>query len=353
MTDRPRKGRGATCNPANRYAATRHEAVDDGWGSLDAPLPPLPTTVGIDTARSIITYNDSPDIPIDRSINPYRGCEHGCIYCYARPSHARCDLSPGLDFETRLFCKPDAAPLLRKELAARGYCPATVGIGVNTDAYQPIERTHRITRSLLEVLAEARHPVSLITKSSLIERDMDLLAPMAARGLVEVAISITTLDTELARRLEPRASRAERRLETIARLSAAGIPVSILVAPVIPVLTDAEMEGLLEKGRAAGAVDAGYQMLRLPLELKALFEGWLEAHYPDSATHVLARLREFHGGREYDSGFGRRMRGSGIYAELMRKRFKVAYERLAFPGAPPLETGLFTAPALDGQIGLF
>ncbi|MGE0081804.1 MAG: PA0069 family radical SAM protein [Thiohalomonadaceae bacterium] len=352
MPDRPRKGRGATCNPPNRYASRRREAADDGWGSLEE-LPPLRTTVGVDTARSIISYNDSPDVPIDRSINPYRGCEHGCIYCYARPSHARFDLSPGLDFETRLFYKPDAARLLRKELAARNYRPAPIGIGVNTDAYQPIERQYRVTRAVLEVLAETRHPVSMITKSSLIERDIDLLAPMAAQGLVEVAISVTTLDAELARRLEPRASRPERRLETIARLTAAGIPVAVLAAPVIPVLTDGEMERLLARGREAGAVDAGYQMLRLPLELKALFEGWLAEHYPDSAAHVLARLREFHGGREYDSGFGRRMRGSGIYAELMRKRFRIAYERLSFPGAPPLETGLFTPPALDGQIGLF
>ncbi len=353
MPDRPRKGRGATRNPPNRYAATRCDTVDDGWGSLDAPLPPLVTTVGIDTARSIITYNDSPDIPIDRSLNPYRGCEHGCIYCYARPSHARYDLSPGLDFETRLFCKPDAARLLRKELAAKNYRPAPIGLGVNTDAYQPIERHRRITRAVLEVLAETRHPVWMITKSSLIERDLDLLVPMAALGLVDVAISITTLNDDLARKLEPRASRPERRFETIARLSASGVPVTLLAAPVIPVLTDAELEKLLERGRAAGAVDAGYQMLRLPLELKDLFEAWLHEHYPESASHVLSRLRELHGGREYDSHFGRRMRGTGVYAELMRKRFKIAYGRLGFPGAPPLETALFTPPSLDGQLGLF
>lgn len=352
MADRTRKGRGATCNPPGRYASSRCEAVDDGWGMPD-DLPPLRTTVGVDTALSIISYNDSPDIPIDRSVNPYRGCEHGCIYCYARPSHARFDLSPGLDFETRLFHKPAAAHLLRRELAARNYRPAPIGIGVNTDAYQPIERHYRVTREILEVLAETHHPASLISKSSLIERDIDLLAPMAAQGLVKVAISITTLNTELARCLEPRASRPERRLETIARLSAAGIPVAILVAPVIPVLTDSEVEHLLEKGREAGAHDAGYQMLRLPLELKALFEAWLAEHYPDAAAHVLARLREFHGGHTYDSGFGRRMRGTGVYAALMQKRFRLAYERLDFPGTPALETALFTAPALDGQLGLF
>lgn len=352
MPDRPRKGRGATRNPPNRFAAQHREDADDGWGILEE-LPPLKTTVGVDTARRVINYNDSPDIPIDRSINPYRGCEHGCIYCFARPSHAYFDLSPGFDFETRLFHKPDAARLLRKELAARNYRPAPIGIGINTDAYQPIERQYRVTRSILEVLTETRHPLSLISKSSLIERDIDLLAPMAAQGLVEVAISVTTLNAELARRLEPRASRPERRLETIARLTEAGIPVAILVAPVIPVLTDSELESLLARGREAGAVDAGYQMLRLPLELKELFEHWLDEHYPDSATHVLARLREFHNGRIYDSRFGQRMRGSGIYAELMRKRFKLAYERLGFPGTPPLETGLFTPPALDGQMKLF
>jgi DNA repair photolyase len=345
-----RKGRGATSNPVNRYARQHSEATDDGWGNLDAPLPPLPTTLQVDSARSIISYNDSPDLPIDRTINPYRGCEHGCSYCYARPSHAYLDLSPGIDFESRLFYKPEAANLLRAELAKRGYRPAPLALGVNTDAYQPVERTLGITREVLTVLAECRHPTTIVTKSALVERDIDLLAAMARDHTAEVAISITTLDREVARRMEPRASSPERRLEAVARLSEAGIPVSVLVAPVIPVLTDHQMEAIIERARDAGAIDAGYVPLRLPLELKGLFEDWLRAHFPDMADHVLARVRDLHGGELYDSSFGQRMRGRGVFAQLLRQRFRRVYERREFAPAPPLNCELFRPPSGEQMV---
>jgi DNA repair photolyase len=347
------KGRGALSNRDGRFETTRREAVDDGWQREDEDLPPLRTTVGVDSARSVITHNDSPDVPFEQSINPYRGCEHGCAYCFARPSHAYLGLSPGLDFETRLFAKRDAAGLLRNELARRGYRCRPIALGINTDAYQPVERELRITRELLEVLHEARHPVSIVTKASLIERDLDLLAPMARDGLAEVALSITTLDRSLARRMEPRAAAPQRRLETVRRLHAAGIPTAVLVAPLIPVLTDSELETILEAAADAGAHVADYVLLRLPHELAELFPEWLEAHRPLQAQHVLSRLREMRGGDLYDSRFGHRMSGTGPYADIIRRRFHLACQRLGLNRRlPALRTDLFRPPAQNGQLPL-
>jgi DNA repair photolyase len=342
--NQPLKGRGATGNPDNRFEACTREAVDDGWGGLDAPLEPLRTTVQADTARTVIAWNDSPDVPFDRSINPYRGCEHGCVYCFARPSHAYLGLSPGLDFESRLFYKADAAALLRRELARPGYRCAPISLGINTDAYQPLERRLGITRQILEVLREHAHPVTLVTKSALVERDIDLLADLARRDLVQVMLSITTLDRELARSLEPRAAAPQRRLETLRRLREAGIPAGVLVAPLIPVLTDAELETILDAARTAGALSAGYVLLRLPHEVKDLFRDWLARHRPLKAEHVMNRLRDCRGGRDYDARFGSRMRGEGIFAELLGQRFKKAMRDLEFPGLPPLRTDLFGVP---------
>jgi DNA repair photolyase len=350
---RLRRGRGAVVSPDNRYSATSCEALDDGWGSLDAPLEPLKTTLTVDTSRTVISYNDSPDVGFDRSINPYRGCEHGCVYCFARPSHAWLGLSPGLDFESRLFYKPEAAEQLKRELAARGYAPAPIAVGINTDGWQPVERKLRITRRILEVLVEAKHPFSIVTKSALIERDLDLLQPAARDRLVSVAVSITTLDRKLARVMEPRATAPQRRLEVIRNLSAAGVPVSVLVAPLIPVLTDGEMETILAAARAAGAQAAGYVLLRLPHELKEMFESWLHAHRPDMARHVLNRLRDMRGGELYDSRFGKRMRGRGEYAELLAKRFEIAERRLGFGDFPALDVSQFRAPRLAPQLDLF
>jgi DNA repair photolyase len=352
-SNRLQRGRGATFSPDNRYSAHTQEALDDGWGSLDVPLEPLRTTFTPDSSRTVITYNDSPDVGFDRSINPYRGCEHGCVYCFARPSHAWLGLSPGLDFESRLFYKPDAPELLRNELAARGYRPSPIAVGINTDAYQPGERKLKITRRILELLIECRHPFSIVTKSALIERDLDLLEAAAARKLVSVAVSITTLDRTLARRMEPRAAAPPRRLEVIRSLSAAGIPVSVLVAPLIPVLTDGELENILESAHAAGARAAGYVLLRLPHELKELFEAWLVAHEPLKATHVMNRLRDMRGGKEYDSRFGARMRGTGDYADLLAKRFAMAERRLGFGDFPPLDVSQFCPPRSTPQLELF
>lgn len=343
--DQPLKGRGATGNPDNRFDALSVEAVDDGWGSLDAPAEPLRTEVRADSARSVITYNQSPDIPFDRSINPYRGCEHGCVYCFARPTHAYLGLSPGLDFESRLFYKRDAAARLREELARPGYRPAPVALGINTDAYQPLERRLRVTREILETLAECGHPVTLVTKSALIERDLDVLAELAARDLVHVMVSITTLERELARRMEPRAAAPQRRLQVVERLRAAGVPVGVLIAPLIPVLTDAELETILQAARDAGALAAGYVLLRLPHEVHSLFEDWLAAHYPLAAAHVMSRLRDCRGGRAYDARFGTRMRGEGIYADLIAQRFRTVCRRLGFGDLPELDCGRFRAPA--------
>jgi DNA repair photolyase len=322
-----RNGRGAVSSPAGRFESTRVEATDDGWGSLDEELPPLRTTVLPEPARSVISRNKSPDIPFDQSINPYRGCEHGCIYCYARPSHAYLNLSPGLDFETKLFYKADAARLLEEELSARSYRCSPITIGANTDPYQPIEREYRVTRSILEVLAKRRHPFSIITKSAMIERDIDLLAPLAKDNLVYTLVSITSLSNDIKRTLEPRTASPAARLRAIRSLSAAGIPVSVMVAPVIPVLTDAELEKILEAAAEAGAQAAGYVLLRLPYELKDLFREWLEQHEPLKAKHVWSRLHDMRGGRDNDSRWGVRQRGEGQYADLLAQRFAAACAR--------------------------
>lgn len=334
------------------------QVVDDGWDRTeDATLPALRTRVTEERPRRVISRNGSPDVPFDLSINPYRGCEHGCVYCFARPTHAYMGLSPGLDFETELFAKRGAAACLREELARADHVCRPIALGVNTDAYQPLERRLGITREILEVLHEASHPVTVVTKSALVERDLDLLAPMARAGLAQVAVSITTLDPELARRLEPRAAAPRRRLETMRRLSDAGVPVSLLVAPLIPVLTDGEMEDLLHAGAGAGALAAGYVLLRLPLEVAELFEDWLRTHVPLKADRVLARIRDSRGGRLYDARFGHRMTGDGPYAQLLRQRFSVARRRAGLSGRmPELDTGQFTPPrrAADaGQLDLF
>ena len=340
------KGRGASSNIVGRFDQLQREQLDDGWGALDEYLPPLRTHVATDATRTAITYNNSPDLPFDRSINPYRGCEHGCIYCYARPSHAYLGFSPGLDFESRLLMKPEAAQLLRKELAKPTYRCAPIALGMNTDAYQPIEREYHITRSVLEVLAECRHPFSLVTKSSLVERDLDIIGPMAAQGLAAVFISITTLDRTLARHMEPRAAAPERRLETLRRLNAAGVPTGVMVAPVIPALNDSEMERILEATSEAGACSAAYVLLRLPRELVSLFEEWLRLHYPLKAEHVLSLMRQSHGGKEYESAFHTRMRGQGLFAEMIAKRFRLACQRLGLNrSSTRLECAHFRAPA--------
>jgi len=359
-----RRGRGATLNPDNRYHAATREAVDDGWAPL-APDPEsadasrqLRTTVAIQPARTIIARNDSPDIPFTQSINPYQGCEHGCIYCYARPTHAYLDLSPGLDFETKLFAKPDAAKLLRAELAKPGYACDPIALGTNTDPYQPIERDWKVTRSILEVLAETRHPFSIVTKNALVERDLDLIAPMAAAGLARVYLSITTLDADLARKLEPRASAPARRLQALRALSGAGVPTGVMVAPVIPQLNDRDLEAILEAAAAAGAAQAGWIMLRLPREVAPLFRDWLATHYPDRAAHVMSIVNDVRGGRDYDSGFGTRMRGTGVFADLIARRFEVACRRLGLDTGrdrSPLDRSRFEPPARDGgrQASLF
>jgi DNA repair photolyase len=349
----PRKGSGATVSPPNRFAAHHAEAVDDGWGSLDEPVPVRETTLSVDSSRSIIAYNQSPDVGFDRSINPYKGCEHGCVYCFARPTHAYLDLSPGLDFETRLFYKPDAPELLRQELGRPRYQCAPITVGINTDAYQPAERRLQLTRAILEVLVEHRHPFTIVTKSALVERDLDLIAPAAAEGRAAVCVSVTTLDRNLSRRIEPRAAAPQRRLETIRTLTEAGIPVSVLVAPIIPVLTDPELERILEQSCAAGAQSAGYVLLRLPHELKALFIDWLRQHEPLKAEHVMNRVRETRGGKEYDARFGVRMRGTGTYAELIQRRFELAKKRFGFGAHTELDSSQFTRPNSEGQLTLF
>lgn len=348
------RGRAAVSNPDNRFDANTREAFDDGWDACDEPAPVLKTELRIDSARSVISYNASPDVPFDRSINPYRGCEHGCIYCFARPTHAWLGLSPGLDFESRLFHKPDAPDILRRELTKPGYQAQPVALGINTDAWQPVERKEQLTRRILEVLREFRHPVSIVTKSQLIERDIDLLQDLARENLVSVAVSLTTLDRTLARCMEPRAAAPQRRLETLRALSAAGIPTAVLVAPVIPVLTDPELESILEAARAAGAGAAGYVLLRLPHEVKDLFEQWLRANYPLKAEHVLKRVHDTRGGKAYDARFHTRMRGSGEYADLIQKRFQLAHKRLGFGAFPDLDNTRFTSPKeWEPQLPLF
>ena len=349
------RGRGATSNASGRFESLAREAFDDGWNDDDASPTPLRTTVTAEKARTIITRNDSPDIGFDRSINPYRGCEHGCIYCYARPAHAYMGLSPGLDFESRLFFKPDAARLLEGELAKRFYRPATIHIGGNTDPYQPQERTLRVTRQLLEVLSAFRHPLSIITKSALIARDLDILGPMGETGLARAAVSITTLDRKLARIMEPRAATPQRRLDAIRSLSAAGVPTIVMFAPVIPGLNDAELEAVLRAAAAAGAMGAGYVALRLPLEIKELFHDWLKTSLPDRAARVMSLVRQMRGGRDYDPQWGKRMKGEGPIAELVAARFKIARRRLGLDRtAPPLDVSQFRVPARAGdQIDLF
>lgn len=348
------KGRGAVSSPQGRFASRLRDPFDDGWEQESEPGAPLRTTVTAETARSIISHNDSPDLPFEQSLNPYRGCEHGCIYCYARPSHAYWDLSPGLDFETRLFAKPNAALLLREALAKPAYHCRPIAIGANTDAYQPIERQWQITRQVLEVLLEARHPATIVTKSALIERDLDLLAEMAARGLVQVMVSVTTLDRELARIMEPRAAAPRRRLETLQALAEVGVPVGVLTAPVIPALNDSDLEAILESASGAGARWAAYTLLRLPYELKDLFREWLEAHHPLKATHVMSQVRQNRGGKENDSDFGSRMRGTGVLADLIERRFQLACRRFGLNRERlQLNCEDFKPLAKGGQLSLF
>jgi DNA repair photolyase len=324
-----RRGRGAQSNASGRYEPLARTAFDDGWQSFEE-LPPFKTTVTIDSTRKIITRNDSPDISFDRSINPYRGCEHGCIYCFARPTHAYLGLSPGLDFETKLFAKPDAPKLLERELSAPGYVPRTIAIGTNTDPYQPIEREHQVMRRILEVLDRFGHPVGIVTKSALVLRDLDILSSMANRNLVKVALSVTTLDAKLARVMEPRAATPPRRLDALAKLTAAGVPASVMVAPVIPALNDFEMERILDNAAAIGVKEAGYVLLRLPLEVRDLFREWLMANFPDRYRHVFKLIRETRGGRDYDSSWGKRMTGGGPVAWMIGRRFELACDKLGF-----------------------
>ncbi|MCP8897198.1 PA0069 family radical SAM protein [Shinella daejeonensis] len=322
-----RRGRGAGLNFTGRFEPVSRENIDDGWQTLEE-LPPFRTEVQVERPRTIITRNESPDIPFDRSINPYRGCEHGCIYCFARPTHAFMGLSAGIDFEARLFAKPDAPKLLERELSKPGYKPRVIAIGTNTDPYQPIEKEWRIMRQILEVLDAANHPVSIVTKSALILRDLDILGRMAARGLAWVGMSVTTLDRKLARSMEPRAATPSRRLETIRALSQAGIPVAVMMAPVIPGLNDHEIERVLDSGKAAGASEASYVLLRLPLEVSPLFRDWLLRNYPDRYRHVMSLVRSMRGGKDYDAEFGKRMKGAGPYAWQIARRFEMAAKRL-------------------------
>lgn len=321
------RGRSAGINPSGRFEPVSRHVFDDGWNSLEE-LPPFKTEVQVEKPRTIITRNESPDISFDRSINPYRGCEHGCVYCFARPTHAFMGLSPGLDFESKLFAKPDAARMLDKELSKPGYQPRTIAIGTNTDPYQPIEKQHRIMREILEVLEARGHPVGIVTKSALVTRDIDILSRMAERGLAKVALSVTTLDRMLARTMEPRASTPTKRLEAIRQLSDAGIPASVMVAPIIPGLTDPEMERILDSARAAGAREAGYVILRLPMEVAPIFKDWLLRHYPDRYRHVMSLIRSMRDGKDYDSEWGKRMKGAGPYAWQIGRRFEITAKRL-------------------------
>ncbi len=349
-----RRGRGAQSNVSGRYEPEARVAFDDGWQSLEQ-LPPFKTTVAIDTSRKVITRNDSPDIGFDRSINPYRGCEHGCVYCFARPTHAYLGLSPGLDFESKLFAKPEAPALLEKELAASGYEPRMIAIGTNTDPYQPIERERKIMRGILEVLERASHPVGIVTKSALVVRDIDILARMAKRNLAKVAISVTSLDPKLARTMEPRASTPSKRLEALKQLSEAGIPTTVMVAPVIPALNDSEIERILDAAAHAGVKEAAYVLLRLPLEVRDLFREWLMANYPDRYRHVFTLIRDMRGGRDYDAKWGERMKGTGPMAWTIGRRFEIACERLGLNKRRlKLTTDHFARPKRNGdQLSLF
>jgi DNA repair photolyase len=346
--NQPLKGHGALSNPTGRFERHQREAVDDGWYQEEVP-DFVPTSIEPDRARSVIARNDSPDIPFEQSINPYRGCSHGCVWCYARPSHSYVGLSPGLDFETRLFYKKDAGKVLEEELAKPGYVCKPITLGANTDPYQPIERRMRVTREILEVLTRCRHPVTIITKGALVLRDLDLLADLAKDGLAGVGVSITTLDAQLKRVMEPQAASPRARLEAVRRLNEAGVPTGVMVAPVIPALTDHEMEGILEASAAVGARWAGYVLLRLPYEVRELFREWLAAHYPDRAEHVMSLVQQMRGGKDYDSSFGSRMRGTGPLAELLRSRFQIACRRLGLGTGrhQPPQTSLFRPPPRD------
>ncbi len=352
-----RKGRGVSDNCANRFERLDVHAFDDGWGSIAeeslAP-PPVATTLTRDASRSAISWNQSPDLGFDRAVNPYRGCEHGCVYCYARPSHAFLGYSPGLDFETKLTFKPNIARLLERELRKPGYTPRPIVLGSNTDPYQPVERTLALTRSVLEVLERFSHPVSIVTKSAGVVRDSDILARMAGQGLVRVWLSVTTLDPELARRMEPRAASPSRRLAAITSLAEAGIPAGVLAAPMIPGLNDSELERILEAAHAAGARDANYTLLRLPLELRQMFETWLHQHYPRRARHVLNLIRETRAGALNDSRFEHRFRGQGVYADMLTQRFARIARRLGMTEGTTLQAGYFAPPAReDAQLALF
>lgn len=353
LRDERIKGRATNINPAGRFEPISRHIFDDGWQTLDE-LPPFKTEVQRESVKTIITRNTSPDIAFERSINPYRGCEHGCVYCFARPSHSYMGLSSGLDFETKLFAKPGAAAVLEDELAKKNYKPKTIAIGTNTDPYQPIEKEWRVTREILEVLERANHPVGIVTKSSLITRDIDILSRMAEKNLVKVAISVTTLDRRLARAMEPRASTPSLRLKTISDLNEAGIPTSVLVAPVIPALNDHEMERILDSARGAGAIDAGFVLLRLPFEVSPIFREWLLKHYPDKYRHVMSILRSMRGGKDYDAKWNQRMSGQGPYAIQIGRRFEIAAKRLGFNQKRlSLETGLFKSPKEEAQLALF
>jgi DNA repair photolyase len=351
--------RGARSFVQGRFESALREPFDDGWAPEEKDEQPLETSVTIERARSIISRNDSPDVSFTQSINPYRGCEHGCIYCYARPSHAYLELSPGLDFETKLFAKTNAPELLRAELSARGYQPSPIALGANTDCYQPIERKYKITRGILEVLSEFQHPLTIVTKSALIERDLDILAPMAKRHLVKVFVSIGSLDRALARKLEPRAASPQRRLDVLRALSENHVPCGVMVAALIPALNDKTLEHVLEAAAEAGAREAAYVIMRLPNELKTLFKEWLAEHYPERAEHVISIVRQMRGGRDNDPSFGTRMSGTGKFAELVEKRFDIACRRLhlndhgAGRDAPELDCSLFRVPGAGGQMALF
>ena len=351
--------RGARSFIQGRFESMARESFDDGWTPEEKSETALETRVAVERARSILSHNDSPDVGFDRSINPYRGCEHGCIYCYARPSHAYLELSPGLDFETRLFAKTNAAEVLRETLAKPGYAPKPIALGANTDCYQPIERKFKITRQILEVLAECEHPVTVVTKSALVERDLDLLGPMAAKNLVKVYVSIGTLDRELARKLEPRAASPQRRLDIVRNLKESGVPCGVMVAALIPALNDKTLEHVLEAAAHAGAQEAAYVIMRLPNELKDLFREWLAEHYPQRAEHVMSVIHDMRGGKDNDPRFGTRMTGTGNYAELIEKRFEIACRKFGLNsreaprGRAELDCSRFRPPGRGGQIALF
>nr|WP_321252764.1 PA0069 family radical SAM protein [uncultured Ruegeria sp.] len=348
------RGRGVVTNATGRFERLQTIACYDGW-DIEEDLPPVRTELRDETARSLITYNRSPDLSFDRSVNPYRGCEHGCVYCFARPTHAYLGLSPGLDFETRLIARPNAAEILRREMSSKSYRVAPIAIGTNTDPYQPVEKTRLITRSCLSVLKDFQHPVAVVTKGALIERDLDILAPMAERGLACVGVSLTTLDAQLSRRLEPRAPSPQRRLRMIRQLAGAGVPVRVMTSPVVPGLTDHELENLLKAGKEAGAESASWIMLRLPREVSELWREWLLEHEPARANKIMSLLRDMHGGREYDPRWGHRMRGEGEYAQIIAKRFRLATKRLQLSTrTTPLRCDLFEQPPQAGdQLNLF